>query len=157
MPTGLPAWCRHPRPDIPQRRYGNARPRLPQSPAVSSERPTVVLVDDSACFLRAARQVLRLRGYEVLGEAGCAAAARVLLERCRPDVVLVDVQLGGDDGFELARELTAAHPSLPVLLMSSDATLGDPGHVRRSGARGFVPKHQLATAALPVCGVSAGA
>jgi DNA-binding NarL/FixJ family response regulator len=149
MPTGLPAWCRHPRPEIAQRRYGNAPVRLPHSPAVTCERPTVVLVDDSACFLRVARQVLRHRGYEVVAEAGCAAAARVLLERCRPDVVLVDVQLGADDGFDLARELTAAHPTLPVVLMSTDAALGDPRRVRRSGARAFVPKHELATAALP--------
>jgi DNA-binding NarL/FixJ family response regulator len=84
----------------------------------------------------------------VVAEADSAAAALALFERFLPDLALIDVCLGDDDGFELARTLTAAHPSLTVVVMSSDASLGATGRFRSSGARRFVPKAALTTAAL---------
>jgi DNA-binding NarL/FixJ family response regulator len=112
---------------------------------VSSSRPTVLLVDDCHRFLCAARELLTQRGYDVRGEADCAAAARVAILSGAPDLALIDVRLGAESGFELARELTRANPSMCVLLMSSSADLGDPARVQASGASGFLAKEQLGT------------
>ena len=107
-----------------------------------------MLVDDDAGFRDAARELFTRRGYAVLGEAACAAAARAMVERCAPDLGVVDVRLGDDSGFELASALRRANPGLAVVLTSADQDLGDPDRVSASGARGFIAKSQLATADL---------
>jgi|1185.fasta_scaffold106049_2 DNA-binding NarL/FixJ family response regulator len=107
--------------------------------------PHIVIVDDHAVFRQIAREVFEERGYAVLGEADCGAAAKTLVERCLPDLAVVDVRLGDECGFDVAAELTRSHPSLSVLLTSSDPDAGDPARVARSGARGFVPKSTLGT------------
>jgi CheY-like chemotaxis protein len=108
----------------------------------------VVIVDDSAPFRRAARELLQRRGYLVVGEAGTVAATRGAVERARPDALLVDVGLPDGCGFELAAALTRAQPNLAVLLMSAD----DPPHAKErlsaSGARGLVLKSCLAATPL---------
>jgi DNA-binding NarL/FixJ family response regulator len=105
----------------------------------------IVIVDDHPSFRGAARELLKARGHSVVGEADCAAAAQELVSRLAPDAVMLDVQLGDESGLELARRLTLAHPGLQVLLVS-DTCYADPQRVRESGARGFVPKSQLARA-----------
>ena len=99
-----------------------------------------MLVDDDRDFRSAARQLYTLRGYTVLCEAGCSQTALSLVRRRLPDVVLVDVHLGKESGFDLSRELTREHPGLAVVLMSADKEAGPAEHVRASGARGFLPK-----------------
>ncbi len=109
----------------------------------------VLIVDDSAPFRRAARELLQRRGYLVVGEAGSAAAALDAVESAAPDALLIDVGLPDGCGFELAGALTRARPNLAVLLISAD---DDPPaaneRLRASRARGFVPKSCLAAAPL---------
>src|SRR3954451_16128694 len=107
--------------------------------------PRIVIVDDHAVFRQIARELLEERGYAVLGEADCGAAAIALVERRAPDLAVVDVRLGDENGFDVAAELTRAHPSLSVVLTSTDPDAGDPGRLASSGARGFVPKARLGT------------
>ena len=114
----------------------------------ASSASTLVLVDDDPIFRGAARELFTRRGYAVLGEAACAAAAHSVVERCAPDLVMVDVCLGGESGFDLASALTRAHPGLAVVLMSANKDVGDPDRVSASGARGFIAKSQLSTADL---------
>ena len=64
--------------------------------------PRVVVVDDHPTFRHAARMLLAARGYDVVGEASCAASALDAVERHAPQAVLLDVRLGDDDGFEAA-------------------------------------------------------
>jgi DNA-binding NarL/FixJ family response regulator len=106
--------------------------------------PRVRVVDDHASFRRAARELLRHRGCEVVGEAACATAARELVARTLPDAILLDVRLGEENGFEVARALLREHPDLAVVLMSADIECAPPDRVREAGARGFVPKWRLA-------------
>jgi two-component system, NarL family, nitrate/nitrite response regulator NarL len=110
--------------------------------------PRIVIVDDHPVFRRVARELLEERGFTVLGEADCAAAAQSLVEDCAPELAVVDVLLGDESGFDVARVLTRAHPSLGVLLVSSNPDLDDPVRVAQSGARGFLPKGRLASADL---------
>jgi DNA-binding NarL/FixJ family response regulator len=104
----------------------------------------VVVVDDHAAFRRSARELLEQRGHAVVGEADCAEAAYEVIARCRPDLVVLDVGLGAESGFDVARTLTRTHPSLAVLLVSAGG-LGDLDLVTDVGARGFLPKWRLAS------------
>jgi DNA-binding NarL/FixJ family response regulator len=103
----------------------------------------VLIVDDQACFRDAARALLEARGYCVVGDADCAAGAVEAVERLTPDGVLLDICLGDDDGCDVARALTQAHPSLAVLLVSSDDDRLSVARMQDTGACGFVSKPRL--------------
>ena len=62
---------------------------------------TVVIVDDHARFRRSARKLLELEGFDVIGEAADGASALAEVERLRPDLVLLDVQLPDASGLDL--------------------------------------------------------
>jgi DNA-binding NarL/FixJ family response regulator len=104
----------------------------------------VLIVDDEPSFRRAARALLELRGYVIVGEAGSAASAVESVECLAPDAVLLDVRLGDDNGFDLASILTRAWPELAVLLISSDDYRSCDALIQDSGARGFALKCELA-------------
>jgi DNA-binding NarL/FixJ family response regulator len=104
-------------------------------------KPRVVIVDDHPTFRHAARMLLAARGYDVVGEASCAAAALEAVELHAPRGVLLDVHLGDDDGFEVCGLLTRSRPELAVLLASGDEQ--DSELIARCGARGFVRKSRL--------------
>ncbi len=61
-----------------------------------------VIVDDSARFLEAARALLEREGVDVVGVASTIAEALRLVDEVRPDVTLVDIDLGAESGFDLA-------------------------------------------------------
>lgn len=69
----------------------------------------VLIVDDNRLFLGAARDRLEREGLRVVGVAATSAEALRRAEELRPEVVLVDVRLGGESGFELARRLAGHH------------------------------------------------
>ena len=109
---------------------------------------TVLIVDDHSSFRAVARKVLEHHGYEVVGEAPDGESALEAVGVLRPDVVLLDVQLPGIDGFEVATRLTAAG-NAPAIVMVSSRDGEDFGDlVEESGARGFIPKHDLSGSSL---------
>jgi DNA-binding NarL/FixJ family response regulator len=108
----------------------------------------VLIVDDSAPFRTAARDLLRRRGYVVVGEAGSAAEAIEAAEQLTPDAVLLDVHLSDGCGFEVSGVLTGARPELAVLLVSADDSPPPDRRIEACGARGFVPKCCLAATPL---------
>jgi CheY-like chemotaxis protein len=78
-----------------------------------------LIVDDSDEFLRSATRLLESQGMEIVA---CAATSAQALERAaalRPDVALVDVDLGSESGIDLARRLTASLPELQIILISA--------------------------------------
>src|SRR3954447_25222239 len=80
------------------RHVGETIPAMPRS---------VLIVDDHAPFRAQARALLEAEGFTVAGEAPDGAAAIESVRRSRPDVVLLDVQLPGPDGFVVAERLAA--------------------------------------------------
>jgi DNA-binding NarL/FixJ family response regulator len=107
----------------------------------------VLIVDDQPCFRDAACALMLARGHVVVGTADSGSSALAALALA-PDVVLLDVCLGEESGFDVAWALTRARPGVAVLLMSADE-IGVPAeHLSKCGARGFIVKAQLARADL---------
>ena len=69
-----------------------------------------LIVDDNASFLDAATNLLEREGLDVVGVASTSDEALRQAEELRPDVVLVDIMLGTESGFDLARRLADAVP-----------------------------------------------
>jgi DNA-binding NarL/FixJ family response regulator len=104
---------------------------------------TVLIVDDHASFRRAVRLVLEYEGYEVVGEAADGEEALSAAGDLKPELVLLDVHMPGIDGFEVASRLTSQEQAPAVVLTSSRDGTDFDQRVRRSGARGFIPKAEI--------------
>jgi DNA-binding NarL/FixJ family response regulator len=90
-----------------------------------------------------ARELLEADGFAVVGEAADGDAALAALQRLRPEVVLLDVQLRGLDGFAVAERLAAdAHPP-DVVLISSRSPEAYRQRLHGSPARGFIAKAEF--------------
>ena len=109
---------------------------------------TVVIVDDDHSFTEIAGDLLRARGFNVVGEATTEEEAVTGVQRLRPDAVLLDVRLGEADGFDVVGRLSIQGTGPAVLLTSSDPNAATGELARRSGAVGFVAKEDLARADL---------
>jgi DNA-binding NarL/FixJ family response regulator len=110
---------------------------------------TALIVDDNAEFLGAARNLLEREGISVVGVASTSAAALHLVEEHDPDVVLVDIDLGDESGFDLAERLSPApgRRSL-VILISADAEADLEDLIDASAAIGFLSKSRLSANAI---------
>jgi DNA-binding NarL/FixJ family response regulator len=104
----------------------------------------VLTVDDHPPFRDAARAVVAATpGFEALAEVGSGEDAVDLLDRLRPDLVLLDVSLPGIDGLETCRRLAAASPAPLVVLISADDDPALRDSAREYGAAAFVVKQEL--------------
>lgn len=109
---------------------------------------TVLIVDDHAGFRASARRMLEAEGFEVVGEAADGESGLSSARSLDPELVLLDVQLPGIDGFAVARELTREDGGPAVVLTSTRAGSDFGPLVDESGAVGFVPKASLSAGAL---------
>jgi len=106
-------------------------------------RVTVLIVDDFAAFRRSARALLEDDGFDVVGEAADGRTALAEVERLRPAVVLLDVQLPDEDGFEIAARV-ASRPDPPVVVLVSARDAGAyTARLTATPARGFIAKAEL--------------
>jgi len=110
----------------------------------------ILIVDDNAHFLRAARTLLEREGMLVVAVASTSAEAIRHARKLQPDVMLVDVDLGDESGFDLARRLTQAGSAIAgrVVLISAypESDLRD--IIDASPAVAFLPKSQLSSDAI---------
>ena len=110
-----------------------------------------LIVDDNEPFLEIAAASLAGDELDVVGTAKTSAEALRQVAEQRPDVVLVDVNLGEENGFDLARNLVERFPQLAssgVVLISTRAERDFGGLVEASPAAGFVRKTQLSAKAV---------
>jgi DNA-binding NarL/FixJ family response regulator len=101
-----------------------------------------MIVDDSGRFLAAARNLLQREGVEVVGVAATGAEALKVAEELRPDVALVDIDLGEESGFDVAQRLVEAAEG-SVVLISSYAERDFADLIAASPAVGFLSKSEL--------------
>jgi DNA-binding NarL/FixJ family response regulator len=108
-----------------------------------------LIVDDNPFFLGAARTLLEREGLTIEGVASTSADALRAAETLRPDVVLVDVSLGEENGFELARRLVTDQVHKPAVILISTRSKADLADlVAVSPATGFVSKSELSADAI---------
>lgn len=102
----------------------------------------VLLIDDHPLILAALQSVIRGLGDDVtvVGADSAKAARQTLKKDAGFDLVLLDLQLGDADGFEVLSEFRAAHPALPVVVVSASDRAADVIRAIDLGAMGFVPK-----------------
>jgi CheY-like chemotaxis protein len=113
-------------------------------------RARCVIVDDNHEFLRAARELLEHEGISVIDAVSTGAQAYQTCRELRPDVVLIDIDLGEETGFEVARELAGeASAGQPRMILMS-AYSGDDFEdmIADSPAVAFLSKVALSGAAI---------
>jgi DNA-binding NarL/FixJ family response regulator len=108
-----------------------------------------LVVDDNRDFLQAARKILESGGITVVGAASSSAEALLQAKESNPDIVLVDIVLGSESGFDLARKLTATTgPPRAVILISTHGEEDFSDLIAASPAIGFLPKWKLSARAI---------
>jgi CheY-like chemotaxis protein len=103
-----------------------------------------LLVDDNAAFLEAASLLLEREGVTVVGVASSIAEALQQARALRPGVILVDIGLGEESGFDLARLLAEdGQGGAGVILISTGAEADYSELINESPAAGFLAKATL--------------
>ena len=131
-----------------------ARPVVPEFPASHNAAATdrgqsdrmplrCLLVDDSDAFIETASLLLEREGLTVAGVASSIAEALQQARALRPDLILVDIGLGTESGFTLARLLARDHQRADVILISAAAEADYADLIAESPAAGFLAKSEL--------------
>ena len=109
-----------------------------------------LIVDDSNEFLRAASDLLEREGISVVGVASTGAQAYRACSELKPEVVLLDIDLGEETGFEVARQLAdqVGSEQRRVILISSYSAADFEDLIAASPAVSFLPKGDLSGTAI---------
>ena len=99
----------------------------------------ILIVDDDPEVRMATRDFLASKGYEVTAAEGGREALRIL-DASPADVVLLDVAMPDMDGMETLKRIVAAHPAMPVIMVTANADIEITSKVLQLGAADYVPK-----------------
>ena len=113
-----------------------------------SMRLRCLIVDDNETFLASASRLLESQGVAVVGRATSSDEALRLAASLSPSVVLVDIQLGDEDGLELTRRLSSRADAPPVVLVSTRSADEVLDLLDDSPAIGFLAKKALSAEAI---------
>ena len=100
----------------------------------------IVLADDHALFRDGVSSLLEAWGHAVVGRAADGHDAVELVMRLDPDLVLMDVRMPGMSGVQATREIAAARPELPIVMLTVSEDEEDLFAAIRAGARGYLLK-----------------
>jgi two-component system, NarL family, response regulator LiaR len=103
-------------------------------------RPSVFIVDDHAFFRAGLRSLLAEHGFPIVGEAASGEAALPLIERRKPDLVVMDLSMGGMSGIEATRELIRRFPDVAVLVVTVSSSEANVLDALEAGASGYLLK-----------------
>lgn len=99
----------------------------------------ILLVEDDESLRRILARHLRAHGYDVDEAASAEEAATILAEGVRPAVVLLDINLPGDNGWDLLRGPSLAAAGSPPVVVASALTIS-PRRLAEFGVAGYLPK-----------------
>jgi two-component system cell cycle response regulator DivK len=101
----------------------------------------ILVVEDQEDNRRIVRDLLTSAGYELI-EATTGEEGVTLAETHRPDLILMDIQLPGVDGYEATRRIKAnpALSQIPIIAVTSYALSGDDAKARQAGCDAYVAK-----------------
>jgi CheY-like chemotaxis protein len=99
------------------------------------------VIEDNPMNLELMRDILAAAGYEVLEAADGAAGVEIALLEA-PDLILMDLQLPGVDGYEATRRLRAEErtAATPIVAVTAHAMKGDDEKALAAGCTGFITK-----------------
>jgi two-component system cell cycle response regulator len=103
--------------------------------------PTILVVDDHPTNLKLACDLLEFEGYRILKSPNAKEAIEII-ERCPPDLILMDIALPGMDGLTLTRQLKADVKTrhIPIVVLSAFAMKGDEQKAMDAGGDGYITK-----------------
>jgi two-component system cell cycle response regulator DivK len=112
-----------------------------RSVSLHGQRALILVVEDNLANQMLAEAILQSHGYRV-NLAASAPEALASIELERPDLILMDIQLPGQDGLSLTRQLKAdpARASIPVVAVTADAMPNDRQHSLDAGCIGHISK-----------------
>lgn len=111
----------------------------------ANNRIRIIVVDDHAVIRTSLRMLIEsIERFTVVGEAHDRASALTVAEREQPDVVLLDLDLGGDSGLEVLDDLLRSVEEVRVLILTGFCSEETQAEVVRRGAMGLVMKQQAA-------------
>ena len=112
-------------------------------------RPTnALIVEDEAHVRVFLRLLLKEVGIVNVWEAGDGTEALALASEHRPELVLLDVNLPLMNGLDVLQHLAAAHPGMPVIMITSQSAMKTVTEAARLGAIAYILKHSLKTEAV---------
>jgi DNA-binding response OmpR family regulator len=106
---------------------------------MAEQRGTILLIEDDESLRRILARHLRAQGYRVDEAASSEAATKVLGEGLRPGLVLLDLNLPGDTGWDLLRGPALEAAGSPPVVITS-ATTVSPKRLTEFGVAGYLPK-----------------
>lgn len=108
----------------------------------------MLIVDDHEAFRSSVRALLEAEGFTVIGEAADGENVMEAVALLRPDIVLLDIQLPGEDGLSVAARLAAGADPPAVILISSREAAVYGSRLAATPAKGFISKSDLSGNAL---------
>ncbi len=100
---------------------------------------SILIIDDEEQLRKLLARIIRLEGFTV-NEAGNYAAAKKLLQKETPDIILCDVKLPDGNGVEMVKEMKALYPSTEIILLTAYGNIADGVQAMRSGAFDYITK-----------------
>jgi two-component system nitrogen regulation response regulator NtrX len=102
-------------------------------------KPRILVIDDETAIRDSLRMILEYEDYQFMGAAS-GQEGIALVQRDRPDLVLLDIKMPGMDGIEVLRKLHALDETLPIVMISGHGTTATAVEAIRSGATDFLDK-----------------
>ena len=107
---------------------------------------SVLIIDDHPLFSRGLSQLIEThKSYKVVGMAKNSDEALDMFEKLNPDLAIVDLNLGQEDGLELIKEILAINSETKVLVLSMHDERFYAERALKAGARGYIMKQEAET------------
>ncbi len=104
---------------------------------------SVMIIDDHPLFSRGLAQLIETQSsYKVNGMAKDRKEALGMLEKVKPNLAIVDLNLGQEDGLELIKDISVINPSTKVLVLSMHDERFYAERALKAGARGYIMKQE---------------
>jgi DNA-binding NarL/FixJ family response regulator len=101
----------------------------------------ILLADDHALFRDGVASLLEAWGHTVVGQASSGEQAVGLVERERPELVLMDVRMPGGSGIDATAQIHARHPAISIVMLTVSEDEGDLFSAIKAGANGYLLKN----------------
>ncbi len=112
-----------------------------QNPAALMDQTCkVLIVDDDSTIRNVLRVILSQCGHTVVGEARDGQEAMKVIRRTSADLVLLDINMPGEDGLGILEQMRDSHPNVQVIMISGEATSDRVKTALERGARSFIVK-----------------